>query len=84
MTREVELSVTVVPILGADFYDTGYKRWSHGMTNVSIPEVNMLKNSSMLAVSLPINLTIKYGFVSVYGPRETYFVDMLHITSNRL
>ena len=27
-----------------DFYDTGYKSWFHGMTNVSIPEVkNMLK-----------------------------------------
>ena len=23
----------------ADFYDTGYKNWSHSMTNVSIPEV---------------------------------------------
>ena len=37
--------------------------------------VNMLKNSSTLAVSVPINLSIKLGFVSVNGPRETYFVD---------
>ena len=27
----------------------GYKSWSHSMTNVSIPEVNMLKNSWILA-----------------------------------
>ena len=52
----------------------GYKRWSHGMTNVSVPEVNMLKNSSTLAVSIPINHSIKLGFVPVNGPRETYFV----------
>ena len=49
------------------------------MTNVSIPEVNMLKNSPTLAVSVPINLSIKLGFVSVNGPRETYFVDALHM-----
>ena len=55
----------------------GYKSWSHGMTNVSILEVNMLRNSSTLAVSLPINFSIKLGFASVNGPRETYFVDAL-------
>ena len=49
------------------------------MTNVSIPEVNMLKNSSTLAVSVPINLPIKLGFVSVNDPREPYFVDVLLI-----
>ena len=48
------------------------------MTNVSIQEVNMLKNNSTLAVYVPINLSIKFGFVSVNGPRETYFVDALH------
>ena len=32
----------------------GYKSWSHGMTNVSILEVNMLKNSSFLAVSVSV------------------------------
>ena len=57
----------------------GYKIWSYGMTNVSILEVNMLKNSSTLAVSVPINLSIKLGFVSVNGPRETYFVDALRM-----
>ena len=30
----------------------GYKSWSHDMTNVSIPEVNMLKNSSTLALHM--------------------------------
>ena len=45
------------------------------MTNVSIPEVNMLKNSSTLSVSVPINLSIKFGFLSENGSRETYFVD---------
>ena len=30
----------------------------------------MLKNSSTLAVSLPINISIKLGFISVNGPRE--------------
>ena len=69
------MSVTVVPIQAEDFYDTGYKSWSHDMTNVSIPEVNMLKNSSTLAVSVPINLFNKFRFVSVNGPRENYFVD---------
>ena len=39
----------------------------------------MLKNSSTLAVSDTINLSIKLDFVSVKGPRETYFVDMLRI-----
>ena len=41
--------------------------WSHGMTNVSIPEVNMLKNSSTHVVSVPINLFIKLSFVSDPG-----------------
>ena len=45
------------------------------MADVSFPEVNMLKNSSILAVSVPIILYIKLGFVPVNGPRDTYFVD---------
>ena len=49
----------------------GYKRWSHGMTDLSIPEVNILKDSLTLAVSVPINLSIKLGFVSVNGLKET-------------
>ena len=56
---------------------TGYKSWPHSMTNVSILEVNMLKNSSILAASVPINLSIKFGFVSVNDHGETYFMDSL-------
>ena len=36
-----------------------------------------VENSSTIAVSVPINLSIKLGFVYVNGPRETYFVDVL-------
>ena len=43
----------------ANLYDSWYKSWSHSMTNDSIPEVNMLKNNSTLAVSVPINPFIK-------------------------
>ena len=60
-----------------DFYDTGYKSSFHGMTNVSIPEVNMLKNSSTLAVSVIINISIKLGSVSVNGPRNTRYVGFV-------
>ena len=35
----------------------------------------MLKNSSTLAV--PIKLSLKLGFVSVNGPRKTFFVDAI-------
>ena len=58
----------------------GYKLWSQGLTNVSIPEMNVVKTCSTLAVSVPINLSIKMGFVSVNDPRETYFVDGLRIS----
>ena len=37
----------------------------------------MLKNSSTLAVSAPIEVSIKLDFVSVNGSKETYFVDAL-------
>ena len=47
------------------------------MTNVSIPEVNILKNSSTLDVTVPIILSIKLGFVCINGVRETYFVEAL-------
>ena len=49
------------------------------MTNISISEVNMLKNTSTLAVSVPISLSIKMAFVYVNSTRETYFVDALRI-----
>ena len=77
MTREAELVSQWFQSQAAEFYDTGYKRMSHGTTNVSIPEVNTLKNISTLAVSVPINLSIKLSFVSVNGLGETYFVDAL-------
>ena len=69
----------MVPIPGANFFDTGHKSWSHGITNVSILEMNMSKNSSTVSVSDPINFSIKLGFVSVNNSRETYFVDVLRI-----
>ena len=64
--RETEMSVTQWFLSqAADFYDTGYKRRFRGMINDSIMEVNILKNISTLAVSVPINLSMKLGFVSV-------------------
>ena len=47
------------------------------MTNVSIPEVNVLENSSILAVFFRINLSITFGLVSENGPRKIYFMDSL-------
>ena len=44
----------------ADFCDSGYKRLSHGMTKILIPEVNMHKNSSILPVPASINLSINW------------------------
>ena len=70
--------------LVADFYDTGYKSFSHGMTYVSVPVVNMLKNSSTLDVFVTINVFIKLGFVSVNGPLDTNFVETLRIYRREL
>ena len=47
--------------------------------NVSVPGMNMLKNSSTLAVSVPINLSIKLGFASVNGPGK--FTLWMHYVS---
>ena len=72
--RDTEMSVTHwFKSQASDFYDTGYKSWFHGMINVSILEESMLKNSSMLAVPVSINISIKLSFVSVNDTRETYF-----------
>ena len=57
----------------------GNKSWSHGMTNVSIPEVDMLKNSSTLAVSVTINLSIKLSFISVDEPGKFYLYTMRYV-----
>ena len=48
--------------------------------NVSIPQVNMLKNSSIFVVSVTVNLSVKLGLVSLNGLRETYFLDKPLIT----
>ena len=50
----------------------GYKSLSHGMKNLTVPEVNMLKNSSTLAVCVPINISIKIGFVAVNQGSSTF------------
>ena len=72
--REAEMSATQwLQTQAADFCDTGYQIWSNGMTNLLIPEVNMLKNSSTLAVSVPMNLSIKLCFVSVKDPGKLTF-----------
>ena len=42
----------------------------------------MVKNCSILGVSVPINISIKLGFAFVNGIRETYFVDSLSINDN--
>ena len=57
----------------------GYQSWFHGKKNVLVAEVKMLKNSSTLTVSVPINFSIKLGFVSMCGLGETYFVHALRI-----
>ena len=44
----------------------------------------MLKISSTHAVSVPINLSTKLGFVSVNGPRETYYVAALRTRMYRV
>ena len=50
------------------------------MTNVSGPEMNMLKNSSTLAISVPINLSIKLGFFYIY----CYLEILQHLWSHRI
>ena len=62
----------MVPIPGGRFL--GHRDTNVGTTNVSIPEVNMLKNSLTLVVSVPINNSNKLGFVTVNGPRETLWM----------
>ena len=59
----------------AAFYVTGYESLSHGMTNVSITEVNILKNNSTSAVFVPTNLSINLGFVD---PRWSRGYHTLH------
>ena len=63
----------------ADFYNTGYKIKSHGISKLSISELNMFQSSSTLAVCVPINLSITLDFVSLKWPRESYLVDAPHM-----
>ena len=72
------MSVTQLVLLpGGRLLRHRIQSWSHGLTNISVSVVHILKNSSALDVSVPINLSIKLGLVSVNDPRETYFVDTL-------
>ena len=66
--RKAEMSVTQwFQSQAATSTTQRYKNWFHGMTDVSIPEMNMLKNSPTLVVSVPKNLTTKLGFGIVNG-----------------
>ena len=49
----------------------------HGMTNVSIPEVNMLKYNSTFAIIVPRKVFIRMGFVPVNDPRVIYFMAVI-------
>ena len=74
---EAEISVIVVPIPGGRLLQHRIQKLVLWYYKFLSSEVNMLQNSLTLAVSLPVNLSIKLGFVSVNGTRETYFVDAL-------
>ena len=79
--REAEMSVTQwFQFQAADFYDTRVQKLSHAMTNVSIPEVNMLKKIANTCCIFSNKCFLKLGFVSVNSPRETYFVDAIRIS----
>ena len=67
--REAEMSVKVVLIPGGRVLRHRVQHLYHGMTNVSIPEVNILKNNSSLAICVQINFSIKLDFVFVHGLR---------------
>ena len=72
----------LVPIPSVRLLQHRDRRVVHAMENISIPEVNVLKNSSTLSLSVPINLSLKLSFVSENGSRETYFLDALRITDS--
>ena len=75
---ETEMSVTQwFQSQAADFYGTGIQKLVPWHKNVSIPEVIMLKNSSKLAVSVPIILnqqTLSYKSENKYRiEREKFY-----------
>ena len=60
----------------ADFYDIGILKLVPRYDKCHNFRRNYIeKNSSILAVSVPINISIKLVSVSPNGPRETYFSD---------
>ena len=61
----------------ADFYGTLIQKLIPRYGKCLNSGGEYVENSSKLAVSVPINLSIKLGFVSVKGTRETYFADVL-------
>ena len=61
----------------ADFYDTGIQKLVPGYDKCVSSGGEYVENSSTLAVSVPINLSVKLGFVCVNGPWDSYFVDTL-------
>ena len=82
--REAEMSVTVVPITGGRLLRHRIQNLVPRYEKVSIPEVNILKNSSILVVSVPINLYIKNGFCFYKRPqgnllcgRATYILHFI-------
>ena len=62
--------MTVVPMPGGRLLRHRIQKLVPRDENISIPEVNMLKNSSTLAVSVPINVSIKLTSVPVNGTRK--------------
>ena len=81
--REAEMSVTVVPIPGGRLLRHRIQNLVPRYEKVSIPKMNIQKNSSTLAVSVPVNVSIKLSFVFVNGPREIYFVDPLRTSKGK-
>ena len=73
--REAEMSVIVVPIPDGRVLRHGIQKlvsWYDKSLNSGGEYVEKLLNTYIICSN-------KLGFVSLNGPRETYFVDALHI-----
>ena len=79
---EAVMSVTVVPIPGGRLLRHRIQKSVPRCDKCLNSEGEYVENSWTLAVSVPINLSIKLSFVSINGPMKTYYVDMLHIYVN--
>ena len=66
----------------ADFYDTGIQKLVSRYEKCLNSRGEYVEKLPTLAVSVPINLSMKLGFVCVNGARETYFVNGLHNMKN--